>query len=36
MQNLNFNQWVQHINNELKKHYKTEKAKSVKKLAQYK
>jgi hypothetical protein len=36
MQDLNFNQWVQHINNELKKHYKSEKEKSVKKLSQYK
>jgi hypothetical protein len=36
MQDLSFNQWVLHIHNELKKHYKVEKEKSVKKLSQYK
>jgi hypothetical protein len=35
MKQLNFNAWVQHIDNELKKHYKKEKEKSVKSLSQY-
>lgn len=35
MQGLNFNAWVQHIDNELKKHYKKEKEESKKRLAQY-
>lgn len=36
MQQLSFNDWVQHINDELKKHYIKEKEESKKKLAQYK
>lgn len=36
MQELSFNAWIQHINDELKKHYKKEKEESKKRLAQYK
>lgn len=36
MQGLSFNAWVQHINDELKKHYEKEKEESKIRLSQYK